>query len=80
MDTSRNLRYFMDETSAPYEEGKNPFPMTEEDRAFEEALISKYHLVTKEMERAGKASEIVRDESADECGGPEEESGEDAER
>lgn len=52
MDTTGNLRYFMDETSAPYEDGENPFPRTKEDDEFDEMMIAKHHLVTKEMEEA----------------------------
>jgi hypothetical protein len=47
MSNSENLRYYMDETSAPYAEGENPFETTEEDKEFEEKLIAKYHLVKK---------------------------------
>jgi hypothetical protein len=38
----------MDETSAPYPEGENPFEETEEDKEFERRLIAKYNLVMKE--------------------------------
>jgi hypothetical protein len=51
MNNSGNLRYYMDETSAPYPEGENPFETTEEDMEFERRLIEKYHLVTKEKSR-----------------------------
>lgn len=45
-----NLRFVMDETSAPYEENENPFVQTELDNEFEQMIINKYHLTTKEME------------------------------
>jgi hypothetical protein len=52
MDNIENLRFFMDETSAPYPEGQNPFPRTKEDNEFEDFIIKKYHLITKEMEKS----------------------------
>ena len=52
MDTTEKLRCFMDETSAPYEDGENPFVRTKEDDEFDEMIIAKYHLTTKEMENA----------------------------
>jgi len=54
MNSVENLRFFMDESSAPYEEGENPFPRTKRDDEFDEMIIKKYHLVTKEMEQNGK--------------------------
>lgn len=45
-----NLRFVMDETSVPYEENETPFVQTESDNEFEQMIISKYHLATKEME------------------------------
>ena len=51
MDSTEKLSFFMDETSAPYEDGENPFPRTKEDDEFDEMIIAKYHLTTKEMEK-----------------------------
>ncbi len=45
-----SLRFVMDETSAPYEEGENPYIQTELDNEFEQMIINKYNLTTKEME------------------------------
>jgi hypothetical protein len=50
MTTTENLRFFMDEISAPYSENENPFPRTEADNEFDEMIIEKYQLVTKEHE------------------------------
>ena len=50
MNTANDLRFFMDETSAPYEEKDNRFFRTKEDDEFDEMIIAKYNLVTKEME------------------------------
>ena len=50
MDTVKKLRFLMDETSVPYPENENPFPRTKEDDVFDEMIIEKYHLITKEME------------------------------
>ena len=50
MDT-QDLRFFMDETSAPYEDGENPFIRTKEDEKFDKMIIAKYNLITKEMEK-----------------------------
>lgn len=50
MYSTDNLRFVMDETSAPYEQNENPFPRTKADEEFDEMIISKYHLTTKEME------------------------------
>ena len=47
-----NLRFVMDETSAPYEENETPFVQTELDNEFEQMIINKYHLITKEAENA----------------------------
>ena len=44
MDDSKNLRYYMDESAAPYEDGDNPYIRTESDDAFDEKMIEKYHL------------------------------------
>jgi uncharacterized protein (UPF0297 family) len=52
---NKNLRYYMDETSAPYPEGGNPFGTTEEDREFERKLVAKYNLVLKEESGQGDA-------------------------
>lgn len=49
-DTDNTLRCYMDETSAPYSDEENPFTRTEEDDKFDEMIIAKYNLVTKEME------------------------------
>lgn len=43
-----NLRFVMDETSAPHEQNENPFSRTNADIEFEKMMIDKYHLVTKE--------------------------------
>jgi hypothetical protein len=42
----------MDDTSVPYEQDENPFPKTNSDDEFEKMIITKYHLITKEMETA----------------------------
>ncbi len=52
MNLTENLRFFMDETSAPYEQNENPFPRTDSDDEFDKMIIDKYHLITKEMEDA----------------------------
>lgn len=52
MNSTENLRFVMDETSAPYEQNENPFPRTDSDNEFEKMIINKYHLTTKEMEVA----------------------------
>lgn len=50
-DTSfNNLRYYMDETSAPYEDGECPFVRTENDDQFDAYLIKKYGLILKNKE------------------------------
>lgn len=54
MYSAENLRFVMDETSAPYEQNENPFTQTDSDNEFEEMIISKYHLTTKEMELGEK--------------------------
>ncbi len=46
MESNEKLRFYMDETSAPYDEHKNPFIRTEKDDAFDKMLIEKYHLTT----------------------------------
>jgi hypothetical protein len=43
----------MDEISSPYPDGRNPFPRTREDDEFDELMIQKYGLTTKEMELSG---------------------------
>jgi len=45
-----DLRFFMDESSAPFEDDSNPFPRTKEDEEFERMIIARFHLITKEME------------------------------
>lgn len=52
MDTTETLRYFMDEISSPYPDGRNPFPRTREDDEFDERMIQKYGLITKKMEHS----------------------------
>lgn len=52
MISIENLRFVMDETSAPYEQNENPFSQTDADAKFEKMIINKYHLVTEEMEIA----------------------------
>lgn len=47
MYSTDNLRFVMDETSAPYEENENLFMQTELDNEFEQMIIKKYHLTTK---------------------------------
>lgn len=51
MYSADNLRFVMDETSAPFEENENPFIQTETDDEFDQMIINKYHLTTKEMEQ-----------------------------
>lgn len=51
MNSDNKLHLFMDETSAPYEEGKNPYPRTKKDDEFDDYIIAKLHLVTKEEEK-----------------------------
>ena len=50
MNTDENLRYYMDETSAPYPENECPYPWTKEDDAFDEMIIEKYHLNTEDFQ------------------------------
>ncbi|MCR5094276.1 MAG: hypothetical protein K6B72_09910 [Lachnospiraceae bacterium] len=50
MKSNEKLRFYMDETSAPYKEYENPFVRTENDDAFDKMLIRKFHLTTIEME------------------------------
>jgi hypothetical protein len=38
---NEKLRYYMDESSAPYPEGENPFETTEEDKEFERKMIER---------------------------------------
>ena len=56
MYSTDNLRFVMDETSVPYEQNENPFLETKEDEEFEEMIINKYHLITKEAENANYVS------------------------
>lgn len=49
MYLAENLRFVMDETSAPYEKNENPFPRTKADDEFDKLIIKKYHLTTEEM-------------------------------
>lgn len=51
MYLKNDMCYVMDETSVPYEHNENPFPRTASDDEFEEMIINKYHLITKEMEK-----------------------------
>lgn len=44
MNKDNNQRFFMDESSLPYEENENPFKRTEEDDDFDEIMIQKYNL------------------------------------
>lgn len=45
METNHSgLRFYMDESGRPYEEGENPFPRTPKDDAFDAYLIKKFHL------------------------------------
>ena len=50
MCATNNLRFIMDETSMPYEKNENPFPRKANDDEFDQKMIEKYQLVTKEME------------------------------
>lgn len=50
MFSTDSLLFVMDETSAPYEQNENPFPQTDSDNEFEDMIIKKYNLITKEME------------------------------
>ena len=43
-----DLRFYMDESSAPYEEDENPFERTKEDEEFDKYVIDKFNLVTKD--------------------------------
>lgn len=47
-NTTNTLRFYMDETSAPYSDAENPFVRTKEDDDFDKAIIEKYHLETKD--------------------------------
>ena len=49
-DTTKTLRFYMDETSAPYSDDDNPFVWTKDDDEFDKMMIAKYKLTTKEME------------------------------
>ena len=46
----KEFRYYMDDTSIPFEDDDNPFPRTKEDDEFDEKMIKKYNLVLKEKE------------------------------
>ncbi len=50
MDNINDLRFFMDETSAPYSDNENHFVVTKEDELFDESIIAKYHLITEDGE------------------------------
>ena len=47
-NTTNTLRFYMDETSAPYSDAENPFVRTKEDDDFDKAIIEKYHLETRD--------------------------------
>ena len=47
-DTIGTLRFYMDETSAPYSDKDNPFSRTKDDDEFDKMIIEKYKLTTKE--------------------------------
>ncbi len=51
MDTIGKLRFYMDESSAPYSESDAPIVRTKEDDEFDDMIIAKYHLVTEEKEK-----------------------------
>jgi hypothetical protein len=55
MDNINDLKFFMDETSAPYSDNENHFVVTKEDELFDEAIIAKYHLII-EKGKVGKSS------------------------
>lgn len=44
VDENKNLRYYMDESATPYDDGENPYMRTEEDDEFDEKMIEKHHL------------------------------------
>ena len=44
MNKDNNQRFFMYESSIPYEENENPFTKTKEDDDFDEKMIQKYNL------------------------------------
>ena len=50
IEPTDSLRFIMDETSVSYEQNENPFPRTDFDNKFDNMIIKKYHLTTKEME------------------------------
>lgn len=50
MKSDETLRFFMDESSAPYSENDAFFSKSEEDEIFDEMIIAKYGLTTKAME------------------------------
>ncbi len=54
MESNEKQRFYMDDTSIPYEEYENPFVRTEKDDEFDEMIIKKYGLITKEMENVLK--------------------------
>lgn len=37
-------RFYMDETSVPYEKNENPYPRTTDDDDFDQKIIEKYQL------------------------------------
>lgn len=51
MESVNEIRFLMDESSAPYEQKENPFTRTSEDEEFDNMIIRKYQLITKEMEK-----------------------------
>ena len=50
-DTVNTLRFYTDETSAPYSDKDNPFSRTKNDDEFDKMIIEKYKLTTKEKEK-----------------------------
>ncbi|MBR1741486.1 MAG: hypothetical protein IJ733_06370 [Lachnospiraceae bacterium] len=52
MNTTESLRFYMDESSAPYSDNDNPFIRTKDDDDFDKMIMTKYHLITKEMEKS----------------------------
>lgn len=47
MYIKNGLRYYMDESGAPYENDEKLFPRTQHDDEFDEMIIRKYNLVEK---------------------------------
>lgn len=48
MEDETKLYFYMDDTSIPFEEGKNPYPRTKEDDEFDLKMIQKYNLAPQE--------------------------------